>query len=392
FAPGTESNWEAQHPPLYYILMAPIMKATEGLSLITQIFALRLTSYLLAFAGLVIAWRAMRSRKLPDGLLVGFLLFPFIVPMFFGEFARIGNDSLSALLLGVIFALSFDAVYRDEPQFKSTLATGVCFGLGLLNKALFLPVLAGYALLLAMHVWRARDDAAQLRRRVNALLLVLVPALLLGGGWYVYQYVAYGSPFSSSETIELADHGGLVLNLLHRFSLSELARQMVVLLVTWSWGGSWSLAHISPFLHLPLLVVTAWLILCYINEIRRRTIMDFVWLPGWIFLPFLARLASHILVAIALGFGGTPGWYLNVLAPFLALAVAYSIERMNRSGRGHIVLAASLAYAAAFFLIVLWSQLALFAGCAIKNDQKYYQFTGHLFCLDQVVSVVNNVS
>jgi hypothetical protein len=392
FAQDTELNWEAQHPPLYYILTAPVMRATEGLSLVTQVLILRVSSYLLAFAGLLVAWLAMRSRQLPGGVLVGFFLFPFIVPMFFGEFARIGNDSLCALLLGVIFALSFDAVYRDEPKLKSALATGICFGLGLLTKALFLPVLTGYALLMVSQAWRARSDPVQLRRRTSALLLVLVPTLLLGGGWYAYQYVAYGSPFSSFEMINLADRGGLIANLLRNFSFYELGRQMVVLLVTWSWGGSWSLVRISPLLHLPLLIATAWIILCYIDEIRRKPVTDFAWLPVWIGLPFFAGLAGHILVAIALGTGGTPGWYLNVLAPFLALAVAYGIERINRSGRGRIVLAATLAYAAVFFIIALWCQMALFAGCAIKSDQKYYQFTGHWFCLDRAASVTNNLS
>src|SRR5262245_17037745 len=54
YEPTAELNWEAQHPPLYYALLAPIMRATDGLSFNTQFFVLRLASYLLASLGLVI--------------------------------------------------------------------------------------------------------------------------------------------------------------------------------------------------------------------------------------------------------------------------------------------------------------------------------------------------
>ena len=75
FAPGATGNWESQHPPLYYVLMAPIMKATEGLSLVTQVFTLRAVSYLLAFLEFMIGWRAT-SEIFPDGIGDGYLFIP----------------------------------------------------------------------------------------------------------------------------------------------------------------------------------------------------------------------------------------------------------------------------------------------------------------------------
>lgn len=58
---------------------------------------------------------------------------------------------------------------------------------------------------------------------------------------------------------------------------------------------------------------------------------------------------------------------LVVWAPFLALAMGYGIEciRMNEVGR--LLLVPALAYSFLFLLLALWSQMALFAGCAIKN-------------------------
>jgi hypothetical protein len=52
---GGFRNWEAQHPPLYYRLLAPLFAATRGLLLRDQVLALRLASWSLALCGLLVA-------------------------------------------------------------------------------------------------------------------------------------------------------------------------------------------------------------------------------------------------------------------------------------------------------------------------------------------------
>lgn len=178
FAPGATGNWESQHPPLYYVLMAPIMKATEGLSLVTQVFTLRAVSYLLAFLGFMIGWRAT-SEIFPDGIGDGYLFYPLIVPMFFGEFARIGNDFLCLLLFALIYGLSLRS-FRDGRDRNSAFTIGICFGLGLLTKAFFIPALVGYALFMALRAWRARDDRKQLP--LHCLWFYFRPSSSAAGG------------------------------------------------------------------------------------------------------------------------------------------------------------------------------------------------------------------
>ena len=63
--------------------------------------------------------------------------------------------------------------------------------------------------------------------------------------------------------------------------------------------------------------------------------------------------------------------------------------QMNEVGR--LLLVPALAYSFLFLLFALWSQMALFAGCAIKNEEKLYQFSGPWFCLDQVSEVAGRV-
>ena len=391
FAPGTLLNWESQHPPLYYGLMAPVMKATERFSLVTQVFALRTASYLLAFLGFMIGMRATAAEILPDSVADGYALYPFVVPMFFGEFARIGNDSLCLLLFALICALSFRTI-RDARDRNSAFAVGICFGLGLLTKAFFIPTLVGYTVFMGLRAWRAFDDREQLRRHITGLALVLLPAAVLGGGWYVYNYVVYGSFTGSVDTITVDQMGGLTANLLEKFSLYAFAHEIIAMLVTWSWAGSWSLARLSLVLYLPLLLLTGWIIAAYAREARHHSLSDSIWLPAWLLVPFLLGLVYHALVSIALGGTGTPGWYLHTLAPFLALAGGYGIAGIKRNAVGRVILGSALVYAAVFLIVAIWSQAALFSGCAIKDDSKYYQFSGDWFCLDQIASVADHLS
>ena len=67
FVPGRIENWQAQHPPLYYYLLAPVYLASKTLSLAGQLFVLRASSYLVAWMGLCIvavaAWRGMIPQR-----------------------------------------------------------------------------------------------------------------------------------------------------------------------------------------------------------------------------------------------------------------------------------------------------------------------------------------
>src|SRR5262249_37367634 len=51
YTPSAVHNWEAQHPPLYYILLSPAYLVTAQLSWRGPLFPLRLVSYLFAWGG-----------------------------------------------------------------------------------------------------------------------------------------------------------------------------------------------------------------------------------------------------------------------------------------------------------------------------------------------------
>ena len=63
FTPSVHENYEAQHPPLYYLFMAPIMRAVDGFSIVDQ------NSFcdwcLISWLGLVLPSAGMPRSRIP---------------------------------------------------------------------------------------------------------------------------------------------------------------------------------------------------------------------------------------------------------------------------------------------------------------------------------------
>ncbi len=376
FRPTDAPNWQAQHPPLYYLVLAPLTRITDRLPLLSQLLALRLASAALAIAGLALGLQAWRGRP---GALLGFGLYPLALPQLFPEFMRLGNDSLCLLLSGALAWLLVGARPPDIGRGRLA-AAGVVLGLGLLTKAFFLPITAASALWLAL---------AGGGRRLGWLLL---PALALGGGWYLAMALAFGAPTGSDDVIRLAAQGGLWAGLAAHGSAYAVARGLAATIASWSWAGTWSLTRLPPLLHLPLLALAGWLLAAFLGRQRRRPLAD----PGWLFVllaaAFGAGLGYHVLIGVATnGNGNTPGWYLHILAPWTAPALGLGAAAILERPRARPVLIALLAYAALFQVIALWSEAALYAGCATKGDDKLFRFDGAL-CLDRLPEIADRLA
>jgi len=391
---GQVPNWQAQHPPLYYLLMAPIERATEHLPLVTRIFLLRLASFLIALGGVAFGLLAVRQpgKSLKPGpSIIGFLLYPIVLPMFFPEFTRIGNDSLCLFLVGVM-AFLCSKWLADESNKKLALAISIALGLGFLTKAFFIPIIAalGGFLLVRMFI---QNRSGVCSAHWISLLLIFCPALLIGGGWYVYKFMAFGNLIGSDDTIRLANQGGLFINLKQNFSLYAVVRGLAVTFVSYSWAGTWSLTRLPSLLQAPLLALAVWSFGAFALELKRRPLTNCAWLPIWLFGMFAGGFLYHAIIGVALsGNGQTPGWYLHILMPWIAPALGVGIYSLLQNPRTKPFVVGLVFYAALFQIIALWSQIALFTGCATKGDDKSYVFSGHAFCLDQAPVLINRLS
>lgn len=359
YAPGADLNWQAQHPPLYYALLTPVYRAAHGLGWIDHLMVLRLVSFALAWSGLALGvWGAVRWGAPWTGPILA--AWPFVVPQFFPEFARLGNDSLCLLLVSGAWVVLLK-ILRGQGGWGVAAGLGALLGAGLLTKALFVPICAGVGLVLLAHWWMTGRRPVVLGQAAAAGLL----AIAIGGWWYLDRQMHTGSLIGSDEFIRLNQAGGLA-RLGQGVTVPALLRGFAVIPATFVWAGTWSLARLPEWLLLPLLAMVAVVLVDYARGLKRDDLAGLA--PLALALPILAGLFYHVLVNLAGVGAGTPGWYLHILAAPLGLAMA-------RGWRRPRLLTALTAYTALYTAAAWAFQLSMFSGCAVKDGGKHYALT-----------------
>src|SRR5262245_21607372 len=398
YQPTTELNWEAQHPPLYYALLALLMRATDGLPFNTQFFVLRLASYALALAGLLLGLYGTFRLFPIDGatrraMTAGALLYPFLVPMFLPEFGRIGNDSLCMFLVGAtwtaLLALIADPHGRQQP-----IVLGTILGLGLLTKAFFLPISTGVCLYLLYRGLAVRTNSILSKQRLRVALTVALVATLTGGWWYAYKFLAFNSITGGAELINLDAQGGLLTNLQQKFAVRYFARGVIALFASGYYTGTWSLARLPEYLYVPGLLLLALIGFRSYGRLKRLKLSEPEWGPFWIAAPVIAGFLYFVLARIALSGSGNDlaGWYFNVLAPVVAVVIGLGLRQPWLSRTEKWAIGVLSVYALAFFVAGQWAQTSLYAGCAIKTaESKYYVFPDRAFCLTRLPEMASGL-
>jgi hypothetical protein len=263
-------------------------------------------------------------------------------------------------------AVAWAALLRllnGQGRWVSALVLGAGLGLGLLTKAFFLPLSAGVGVMLALHWRRVGYKPAALGQAA----LAAVVALAIGGWWYLSREMQTGSLIGSDEFIHFNQAGGMG-RLAGGFSLGALARGLGVIVGTFVWAGTWSLARLPEFLlaaPVLLLGLTLW---GYVRTLTRADLIG--WAPLALAAPLLVGLIYHVFVWMAGAAAATPGWYLHILAAPLGLAAARGWTRPRALWL--------LTLLTGLYTAVAWAfQLSLFSGCAAKlGADKHYNLTG----------------
>lgn len=383
FAPGAGHNWQSQHPPLYYALLAPLYHLTRDWSWPAQLLVLRSASLLLAIGGLWLAARATARHLRGIGgdaaaLAAAPLAWPFLFPMFFSSLGRLGNDSLCLLLTAGVWRHLL-AMEERAPRQRDAAVLGGILGAGLLTKALFVPIAVAVTAHLA---WR---------RRWSTLAIALPLAAAIGGSWYAHVSAAAGRVVVSDQYARFLDHGGLAL-LVERFEWLALAKGLYWVTASFVWGGSWSLAHVSEWWRLPavalLLLVAGCAAWARVTAPGRRD--DGARLAWLLVAAFaIAMLAYEVInIAISGSGGAAPGWYAHVLAGPAGLLLALGLAEAVRAMATRWALTALFAWVTAFFATICALQLALYTGCAAKlGSNNHYSFPAGPGCLLDVASL-----
>jgi len=359
FAPGPTANYEGQQPPLYFVALAPVYRLVSDWPWPSHMLVLRLVSWGLAFigfaAGTLASARVLRDMGAAPALSLLLPAWPFLFPEFFADIARIGNNGTSLFFAGIAWALALRQL--RQPDWRGAAALGLTLGLGLITKAFFIPIGAGVALLFLYQSLRTRRIRPALE-----MALSLVIAGVVGGGWYVHNWLTTGSFTNLVDFGSLEQQGGLLALIMaqgiHLHQLQHFLRGMAVMAVTFVWAGTWSRAILWPVLAAPILLMAAIAFSTWLIRFRRLPIAGQA--PLFFAGPFAAGLVYHQIVWVYIGAGdmaGTPGWHLHIAAPAFALALALGWQWRRTLG----ILAG---YAIAFHAACWASEASFFSGCA----------------------------
>lgn len=187
-----EITYEDWQPPLYYLSQVPVYRLSDG-----SLTAMRLLSVLFGAGVVALAYVvgcAVFDGYVPRALAVA--AFVAFLPQHLAILGSVNNDSLAELIIAAILALLV-LPWPDRPPRRRLLALGVLLGAGFLTKAtvyLMAPVAGAF---LVARYWPSRPDRLRqpvrsLSDLVRALLLVFVPALLLGLLWWGRNASVYG--------------------------------------------------------------------------------------------------------------------------------------------------------------------------------------------------------
>ncbi|MBK8027301.1 MAG: DUF2142 domain-containing protein [Chloroflexi bacterium] len=318
-------QYEDHQPPLYYLLAAPVYLLTDG-----SLIALRLFTALLG-VGVVLAAYAVGRELLPDRpwIALGLAALVAFVPQHLHILASVNNDALAELIVGWTLWATLRTVKTGSPN---PWLLGILVGLGLLTKASTLFLAGVVPLWLALAVWRKRGLAGV----VVTLALFAVPALLLGGVWWMRNFGVYGFP----DLFGLRAHDAVVVgqprtaDLIARVGMGEYLRQLSTTTFHSFWGQfgwmelalpSWAYGLIAAF----LAVAALGGIVALARRLRERAALSRESALGWGLMGAAFALALAQFAYYNTSFQQFQGRYLYTgLIPF-ALFVTVGLDALR---------------------------------------------------------------
>lgn len=338
-AASSVPDYEAHHPPLAYLVLAPIDWAISRSPIRARVLVLRLVGGILSVILLFFGAAALgRNFGLPEPFLQAALFTIFCSQMLYATIAHVANDWL-AVGIAALYVASLARLVQ-EPDRKSVFSVAFLLSAGLLTKAYFLAFVPPAAIAVAF-IWR--------RVRWQTLAAGATVVVAIAGPWYLRNLALYGN---ISGTHEEFDGVGI------RQALAAAPR------INWAstaaflargslWTGN---ATFTSFSKLTLDIVLAFLLLAIVfwalkrNAIRPAERIVFITI-----IFFCVAVAYASCASFAHTKGDSPGaspWYTQVL---LAPVVMLVYVGMSRSARFGAALATITTVIWGWVLIASWA-------------------------------------
>jgi hypothetical protein len=357
FEPSSEANWQAQHPPLFYLLMAPVQRLTNDWSWGAQLFLLRLVSYLPAVTALALLGFALAPAVGAKFALTAVAVWPVLFPTWFPEMARLGNDGLCALFVGCLWLVLNG---RTEPARLPIryVAVGAILGAGLLTKGYFVPISIGVLAYLLV------------RDRSPWVLFAAGIAFAMGSWWYAWNWFDLGNPTGFVEfRLQGVGEESVLLQFVRNITWEHAILAPAGFVRSFAWSGTWSFALPGTAMQVGIAVIPILVAVFYVAHLwsnkNSRSALQPEFVPMWVVAPVLLGFVAHFVIKVAEGalvVAPTPGWYMHVLVVPLGVGLAFAVRAFWRHPWFRVVATCCLAFAAYFSAFVAWQQVLLFAG------------------------------
>lgn len=301
------ANYEAHHPPLAYLILAPVEMVLSSWPVETRLVAMRLAAVLFGTLLTVVGWlRFSRRLELPRAAVDTGLFFIGSSPMYWATIDHVANDWLAV----GIAALFLSALALPAKSAERCFEVCLLVLLGTLSKAYFLP-------LLLLGLMEIREFSKLSRSRKVILLLTASIAI----AWYGKNLVA-GNVMGLQELNRTPSAPVLINSGLHL----DWAQELSSLLLSSIWTGNSSFLTYSRYL---VWSYAAWLALgcaAFVLLIKRPILSPFAVVFS------LALLGSVVLSNWFTGgrASGTSPWYvqpLHVCALFACVSVVHRLSR-----------------------------------------------------------------
>ena len=210
-APSLLRLYQAQHPPLAYVLAWPVWRALKTHPL-EAIYAIRMMNLLLVAAALAL-FAAALTRLVPAfAPRVALFALVCLHPLFFQNVARVANDAL-AVATGVA-GISLLVLADGRTLLTRGLLAAACIAASVWSKQTSLTLIPALVLGLPLIGWVHGVSAGRLWRVTTIAVVVF---LLLVAPLWLWSYRHYGSIVTTQDSLELAARGSVAAALATSF-------------------------------------------------------------------------------------------------------------------------------------------------------------------------------
>ena len=382
--------YQAQHPPLAYVLAIPMWRAWKTSHPLEAIYAIRAINLLLVAAALAL-FAAGLTRLVPSfALRVAVFALVCLHPLFFQNVARVSNDGL-ALAAGVA-GISLLVMADGRTLLFRGLLAAACITVSIWSKQTGLTLIPALVIGVPLIGWVHQVSAGRLWRVTSAAVIALViPVVPL----WLWTYHHYGAIVTTQESLELATRGP-VLNALAT-SVVHLPWQALVETVFvpgMPWVGGWSFLQMNETL--ASFHATYWVVFvalaaagAVVAILRRISSVDAVAsllradngaigglaVCAAVVIVTALGIVHYAIVSYAVyGRSTAVPWYFMTALPFLFVLLVRGLEAINR----RLALVASAALAVLFVTIDLhgtWIQMPTAYASTTNTALKWSRLT-----------------